>query len=80
MQTNFEIRNLFLDFFSELEELGLYLRDGLLDIRYISLLAGDTIVVLYEKYKPVTEISSVYYGTEAEYLYKKIKEYKQQNT
>jgi len=78
-----QIRKDYLEYFSQLEELGVYLREGLLDIRYIMLLSGGGIIQIYEKYEPVHDHFREHMGSrwmvEAEYLYDKLKEYIKQH-
>ena len=74
-----DFRKDYLDYFNSLEELGMYLREGLLDVRYVALLAGGGIITLWEKYEPVNlqmrADTGSRYLTEAEYLYQQLKEY-----
>lgn len=74
-----EIRKPYYDYFNSLEELGMYLREGVLNIRYLYLLAGGAIIEIWEKYEAINmhlraQMGSRFF-TEAEYLYKKLKEY-----
>ena len=79
IESNPEFRRDFLEYFNQMEELGVYLRDGLLDVRYLALLAGGTIMSMWEKYEVVNmtyrEMYGGRWGTEWEYLYGKVKEY-----
>jgi hypothetical protein len=74
-----EIRKPYFDWFNSLEELGMYLREGVLNIQYVFLLAGGSIITIWEKYEKIhmyfREIWGSRFLTEAEYLYKKLKEY-----
>ena len=74
-----DIRKPFYDYFNSLEELGMYLREGVLNIRYVYLLGGGSIITIWEKYeginKKLREEMGSRFLTEAEYLYQKIKEY-----
>ena len=69
----------YFDYFNSLEELGMYLREGLLDIRFVTLLAGGSIIAIWEKYESISmyfrESMGSRFLTEAEYLYTKTKEY-----
>ena len=78
-----EIRRPYYDYFNSLEELGMYLREGVLNIRYVYLLAGGSIIANWEKYEEInmhlrSQLGSRFF-TEAEYLYKKLKEYVKEN-
>ena len=74
-----DIRKPFYDYFNSLEELGMYLREGVLNIRYVYLLGGGSIITIWEKYeginKKLREEMGSRFLTEAEYLYQKTKEY-----
>ena len=76
---NPEFRKVFHDYFNVLEELGVYVKDGLLDVKYVALMGGGAIVGLWEKYILVNEMYREMYGKryfiEAEYLYNRVKEY-----
>jgi hypothetical protein len=79
LDTNTEFRRDFLAYFNQMEELGVYVRDGLLDVRYLALISGSTIIALWEKYESVNnayrEIHGGRWGYEWEYLYNQIKDY-----
>jgi len=73
-------RKTFSDYFNVLEELGVYVKDGLLDVRYVALIGGGAIVGLWEKYLPIHTALRERYGggrwfVEAEYLYGRVKAY-----
>lgn len=74
-----EIRKAYFEYFNSLEELGMYLREKLLGIRYVALLAGGSIITIWEKYESINmyfrESMGSRFLTEAEYLYQKLKEY-----
>ena len=59
---------------------GLYVREGLLDIRLVSLSSGGTFTKYWEKYGPVWKelrkrLDEPRWGIEAEYLYIRIIDY-----
>jgi hypothetical protein len=76
---NPEFRKVFFDYFNILEELGVYVKDGLLDVRYVALIGGGAVIGLWEKYFVVNEAYREMYGKrwfiEAEYLYDRVKDY-----
>jgi hypothetical protein len=70
----------FLMVFNQFEEYGVYLREGLLDIRFIALLSGGMILTLQEKFMDVIRehrIRNNYprFMIEAEYLMNNVKKY-----
>jgi len=77
--SNPEFRKLYLDHFNQLEELGVYVKEGLLDVRYLVMLGGHSIIYMWEMYQPINEGLKAKFGpnwfTEAEYLYERVKDY-----
>jgi hypothetical protein len=66
--------------FNNFEELGVYVREGMLNVRLVCLLSGGTYLVSWEKYEPIIfewrkKHSSPRWFIEAEYIYKNMKEY-----
>jgi hypothetical protein len=78
-ESNPEFRKDFFDYFNQLEELGVYVKDGLLDVRYLALIGGGSIITMWEMYEPVHLGLREKYGgrwfVEAEYLYGKVKDF-----
>ena len=72
--------NQFMIWFNLLEGFGVYVREGLLDVRLICLTSGGTIVESWERYQGIFEEGRIRYNRprdwiEAEYLYKRVVEY-----
>ena len=72
--------NQFMLWFNRLENFGVYVREGLLDIRLVCLLGGGTIKSSWEKYKPIFDELRIRTNRprdfiEGEYLYEKVVEY-----
>jgi hypothetical protein len=66
--------------FNMLENYGVYVREGLLDIRLVCLLSGGTIMASWRKYKPIIyewrkRKNRPRFFIEAEYLVEKVGEY-----
>lgn len=66
--------------FNNYEELGVYVREGLLDVRLVCLLNGGTFTKSWERFEPILleyrrRLDHPRYFIEAEYLYRKVKEY-----
>jgi len=66
--------------FNVLEMWGVYVREGILDIRLVCLMSGGTIKESWEKYKVIFEEGRVRYNRprdwiEAEYLYTRVVDY-----
>ena len=83
-ETNLENWRTVMFWFTKLEELGVYVKEGLIDIRMVYLLMGGTIKKSYEilqvlmnEYRKQHNWSR--WLIEAEYLCKKIIEYEKQN-
>ena len=78
-ESNLEFRKVFFDYFNILEELGVYVKDGLLDVRYVALIGGGAVISLWEKFLVVHEAYRDLYGrrwfVEAEYLYVRVKDF-----
>lgn len=74
-----DFRNM-MRWFNNFEELGVYVREGMLNVRLICLLSGGTYIQSWEKFKPVfyewrVVESSPRFFVEAEYIYNKMKDY-----
>ena len=70
----------FMIWFNRLELFGVYVREGLLDIRFVCLLSGGTIVESWEKYQGIFREWRVRYNrprdwVEAEFLYNRAVDY-----
>jgi hypothetical protein len=78
-----EFRKRFLDYFNELERLGVFVSEGLLDVRYVALIAGGGIVTLWEKYEKMINEMRENYGSgwfiRGEKLYKEVKDFYKKN-
>jgi hypothetical protein len=66
--------------FNNFEELGIYVREGMLNIRLVCLLSGGTYLMSWEKFAPIIvewrkRHDSPRWFIEAEYMYTKMKEY-----
>lgn len=76
---NPEFRKVFFDNFNVLEELGVYVKDGLFDVRYVALIGGGAVVGLWEKYLVINIAYRKMYGkwwfSEAEHHYDRVKDY-----
>jgi hypothetical protein len=77
--TSNEVSESFFRYFNVLEELGVYVKEGLLDVKYVAQIGGGAIIGLWEKYMVVHEMYREMYGKrwfiEAEYLYDRVKDY-----
>lgn len=67
-------------FFNGLEQYGVYVREGLLDVRLVCLMSGGTIKEAWEKYRGMFEEWRLRYDRprdwiEAEYLYERVVDY-----
>ena len=70
----------FLTWFNKMEEYGVYVREGLLDVRLVCLFSGGTMRRSWEKYRDIVYEERRRLGAprrfiEAEFLYEKIVEY-----
>jgi hypothetical protein len=66
--------------FDSFEEYGVYVREGMLDVRLICLTSGGSYMKSWEKFGPVWQehrkrINEPRYWIEAEYIYHRIKDY-----
>jgi hypothetical protein len=77
--TNIAFSNDFFQYFNVLEELGVYVKEGLLDVKYVALIGGGAVVGLWEKFSIIHEGYREQYGkrwfAEAEHLYYEVKKY-----
>ena len=69
-----------MDWFNRLESFGVYVREGLLDIRLVCLMSGGTIKNTWERYHDIFREFRLRnnlprYFIEAEYLYEKVVNY-----
>ena len=68
------------EWFNRLEVFGVFVKEGLLDVRLICLMSGGTIKASWEKYRGIFEELRLRYNRprdwiEAEYLYERVVEY-----
>jgi hypothetical protein len=77
--SNNEFGEAFFQYFNVLEELGVYVKEGLLDVKYVALIGGGAIIGLWEKFycvhKGFRERHGKRWFSEAKHLYEKIKRY-----
>ena len=78
-----QFRKDFLDYNNELEKLGVYVSEGLLGVRYVALIAGGSIISLWERYEGMITGMRENYGAawfiRAEYLYNEVKNFYKKN-
>ena len=80
VDTDSEHWNNIMLWFNDFEEFGIYVREGMLNIRLICLLSGGTYLMSWEKFEPIIleyrkRHNAPRWFIEAEYMYNKMKEY-----